>query len=192
MFLPRPHGIRHKALDRLAQHELFGCVGKTNLEAGWEGDGKLDQRMIEKRQPAVRLCGAWSGGTPSPADDRETIDRITSSGASILLVGYGAPAQVLWIERNRHELQAAGIRVAVGVGGVIDYLSGHASTAPAIIRSVGLEWLYRLWHEPWRWRRQTQLVLFAVMVLFETARKEPCRMLSRVRHGAAGRIESID
>jgi N-acetylglucosaminyldiphosphoundecaprenol N-acetyl-beta-D-mannosaminyltransferase len=41
----------------------------------------------------------------------------------------------------------------MGVGGVFDYLTGRVPLAPAWLRHLGLEWLYRLAHQPRRWRR---------------------------------------
>ena len=82
-----------------------------------------------------------------------------------MLVGYGAPAQVIWIQRNRAALADAGVRVAVGVGGALDYLAGSVSRAPQLVRASGLEWAYRLVREPWRWRRQLALPIFAFLVV---------------------------
>jgi N-acetylglucosaminyldiphosphoundecaprenol N-acetyl-beta-D-mannosaminyltransferase len=83
------------------------------------------------------------------------------------VVAYGAPGQVVWIERNRAALAEAGVRVAVGVGGVLDFLAGTKPRAPRLVRRAGLEWLYRLIREPWRWQRQAVLPVFALRVLIE-------------------------
>ncbi len=82
---------------------------------------------------------------------------------SIVAVAYGAPGQVLWIERNRPALSQAGVRIVVGVGGALDYWAGTAKLAPPLIRKLGFEWLYRLILEPWRWRRQLVLPVFALL-----------------------------
>lgn len=135
--------------------------------------------VLRKRVPAARIQGGWSGGNPSPDFDDLTIARITASSADILLVGYGAPAQVAWIERNRPALQEAGIRIVAGIGGAFDYLSGDAQPAPAVVRGLGLEWGYRLVREPWRWRRQSVLLPFAAMATVEAARRrKPYRILA--------------
>jgi N-acetylglucosaminyldiphosphoundecaprenol N-acetyl-beta-D-mannosaminyltransferase len=55
--------------------------------------------------------------------------------------------------------------LAIGVGGTFDYLSGRVPRAPGLIRRIGLEWLYRLIRQPWRWRRQLALPQFAALVL---------------------------
>ncbi len=118
---------------------------------------------LQGRHPA-RAVGRWGAGSSGPEDDAESIERIRERAANIVVVGYGAPAQVLWIERNRQALAEAGVRVAIGVGGALDYLAGVVERPPAMVRRLGLEWAWRLMREPWRWRRQTALPLFAVLV----------------------------
>jgi len=51
------------------------------------------------------------------------------------------------------------------VGGAFDMLLGKVQRAPAFMRTIGLEWLYRLIQEPWRWRRQLSLITFIKLVL---------------------------
>jgi N-acetylglucosaminyldiphosphoundecaprenol N-acetyl-beta-D-mannosaminyltransferase len=77
-------------------------------------------------------------------------------------VAYGHPRQELWIDRNRDRLK---IPVAVGVGGVLDFLAGRRRRAPAVVRRAHLEWLWRLALEPWRARRMAVLPLYALAVL---------------------------
>lgn len=129
---------------------------------------------LRTRYPDARVAGVWDGGSPRLEDDAETIRRIASSGARVVLVAYGAPAQVHWIARNQVALGEAGIRLAIGVGGAFDFLSGRVKRAPAPVRRLGLEWLYRLVHEPWRWRRQLALPRFALAVIGQrVARQRP-------------------
>lgn len=128
------------------------------------------QRAAEElamRFPNVNVAGMWAEGSPRESDDAESIRRIRASGATILLVAYGAPAQIHWIARNAPDLERIGVKVVSGIGGALDYISGHTPWAPPIVRRLGLEWLYRLIREPWRWRRQLVLPIFALMVLKE-------------------------
>ena len=55
--------------------------------------------------------------------------------------------------------------------GTFDYLSGRVPRAPSWIRRAGLEWLYRLVRQPWRWRRQMALPLFVALVARERVRR---------------------
>lgn len=132
--------------------------------------------------PHARIVGTWADGTPDPTHDKESLRRIAESEAEIVLVAYGAPGQVLWIERNRAVLAAAGVRIAIGVGGALDYVAGRARRPHPIVRKLGLEWLARLVREPWRWRRQLVLPWFAILVVTEAV-----RLRGRSRGEAASR-----
>jgi N-acetylglucosaminyldiphosphoundecaprenol N-acetyl-beta-D-mannosaminyltransferase len=55
----------------------------------------------------------------------------------------------------------------MGVGGSFDVLCGRVKRAPEVFQRTGTEFLYRLVCEPWRWRRQSVLLGFAVRVLGE-------------------------
>lgn len=130
-----------------------------------------------RRYPECRIVGVSSDGTADPRDDDETVRRVAASGAHAVLVAFGAPGQVLWIERNRERLAQAGVRLAIGVGGSFDYLSGRTSRAPRLIRRAGLEWLFRLVRQPRRWRRQLALPKFAVLVFLTWVRRFPNRRI---------------
>lgn len=73
--------------------------------------------------------------------------RVAASGASIMLVALGAPSQEEWLDAH---LALSGARVAVGVGGTFDMLSDTVARAPALVRHAGLEWSWRLLHDPRR------------------------------------------
>jgi N-acetylglucosaminyldiphosphoundecaprenol N-acetyl-beta-D-mannosaminyltransferase len=152
----------------LAKWSAFDDAGGLFLLGGKNAPGAATR--LTELAPGARIVGAWSGGTASDINDDESVCRISESGASIVLVAYGAPQQLLWIERNRQALADAGVRVAIGIGGVLDYLSGDADLAPPIARRAGFEWLYRLFREPWRARRQAVLPVFALLVAREAIR----------------------
>lgn len=120
-------------------------------------------RLFAERYQGLKIAGTYSG-SPDPAENEAIVRRINDSGATLLYVAYGAPRQDKWIERNRHTL--ASVRVAIGVGGSLDFVTGRAVRAPRWAQDRGLEWLYRLYKEPWRWRRMLALPSFALRVLF--------------------------
>ncbi len=103
------------------------------------------------------------------AEEDAAIAMVNASGASIVLVGMGVPLQDQWIEKNAHRFKAG---VLVGVGGLFDFYSGRASRAPALLRTIGLEWTWRLAREPRRMWKRYMLgnVAFIVRSLIETYR----------------------
>jgi len=99
----------------------------------------------------------------NPRRNDEIIAKINKFKPDILLVAYGAPWQEKWLYANRRLLKA---KVGMGVGGAFDYLTGKSALPPKIFEKLGLEWLWRLVHEPWRWRRQFNLVKFVLLQTF--------------------------
>ncbi len=94
----------------------------------------------------------------------------------IVFVALGAPAQEHWLMRNREWLEHAGVKVGMVVGGAFDMLLGKIPRAPMAVRQLGLEWLYRLYQEPWRWRRQLRLIHFIYIVGWEWMRQHWARL----------------
>lgn len=89
--------------------------------------------------------------SPEKKHESQIIAKINHSKAKILFVAFGAPAQELWIARNLPKMPY--IKVAVGIGGAFDFLSGTRPRAPKILQDLGLEWLYRLINQPSRIKR---------------------------------------
>ncbi len=135
------------------------------LGAGY-GVAEAAASMLAARSPGVRIAGVWSGD-PRPAGDAEAVARVRASGAPLLLVAYGSPAQELWIARNLDALTGV---VAIGVGGALDMIAGRTRRAPRWMRAAGFEWFYRLGREPARWRRMLALPGFAALAVASGAR----------------------
>ncbi len=111
----------------------------------------------------LKIAGTYAG-SPAPAEEDSIIEYVRASQADILCVAYGAPAQERWIARNLSRLPVA---VAMGVGGAYDFLSGRQLRAPQAMQRLGLEWLYRLYREPWRWRRMLAIPRFMLLVVLK-------------------------
>lgn len=82
----------------------------------------------------------------------------------LVFVAFGSPDQELWLDRHKKELAGC---VVMGVGGAFDYLSSNIKRAPVFIQKLGLEWLFRLLSQPWRWKRQLRLLRFIKLILQE-------------------------
>jgi N-acetylglucosaminyldiphosphoundecaprenol N-acetyl-beta-D-mannosaminyltransferase len=115
------------------------------------------------RYPGLIVAGTYAG-SPAVEEEDAIVERVRSARADILLVAYGHPRQEKWLARN---LARSGAAVGIGVGGAFDFVAGTAVRAPRWMQRLGLEWLYRLWREPWRWRRMLVLPQFAGLVLWE-------------------------
>jgi N-acetylglucosaminyldiphosphoundecaprenol N-acetyl-beta-D-mannosaminyltransferase len=122
---------------------------------------------LQALTPGLVIAGTYAG-SPAPEEEDAIIERIRLANADVLCVAYGAPAQELWIYRNLSRLPVA---VAMGVGGAYDFLSGRQRRAPKTMQRIGLEWLYRLYREPWRWQRMLAIPRFVILVLLKGRRK---------------------
>jgi N-acetylglucosaminyldiphosphoundecaprenol N-acetyl-beta-D-mannosaminyltransferase len=78
----------------------------------------------------------------------------------IVFVGLGVPRQEIWIQKHRYLCPNA---IWVGVGGSFDIWSGAKNRAPSWLRNNNLEWSYRLYQEPYRWRRMLALPKFFLL-----------------------------
>jgi N-acetylglucosaminyldiphosphoundecaprenol N-acetyl-beta-D-mannosaminyltransferase len=115
---------------------------------------------LRTRHPQLEV--AAHPGSPDASSDEETLTLIRAHRTQVLLVAFGAPRQELWADRLKDRL---GVAVAIGVGGAFDYLTGRVPRAPVWMRRAGLEWLFRLLHQPWRARRMAVLPVYAIKVL---------------------------
>ena len=107
-------------------------------------------QWVAVHHPGVRIAGHRHGYFDVCDTDQVTAD-IRASGADLLLVAMGVPWQERWIAEHA---SACGVKIAMGVGGLFDFVSGRIPRAPMWLRELGLEWTYRLWQEPARmWRR---------------------------------------
>lgn len=113
---------------------------------------------------------AWMPGyenvsKPQAEEQRAVEKAIRQLKPAVVFVAYGAPNQEKWLIDHRDLLEKNGVLVAMVVGGAFDMLLGKVKRAPKAIRSMGMEWLYRLVRQPWRVRRQLQLISFAGLTL---------------------------
>lgn len=153
--------IATEVVKRIAQsgHRLF-------LFGGREGVAEQAKAKLEEQYEFINIVGTQHGYF-SPEEEPAIVDRINRSGAEIVFVCLGAPAQEKWIHRNLPNLRA---KVLMGIGGSLDVFAGNVERAPEIWCRLGLEWLYRLAKEPWRIKRMAALPKFALTVLLKGKR----------------------
>ena len=156
--------------ERVAGSDLIYRVAERAAQNGWrlyllgagEGIAQKAAETLRARYPGLTIAGTF-GGSPRVEDQDEIVARVRAAQPDVLLVAYGAPEQDKWIARNRERV---GAPVNIGVGGAFDFVAGAARRAPTWMQRAGIEWLHRLWREPWRARRIfTAVVLFPLAVL---------------------------
>ena len=161
--LGKPAPERVTGVDTLVELARRGAIKgyRLYLLGAAPGVAEAAGKRLQALAPGLQIAGCYAG-SPAVAEEDEIIERIRKAHADILCVAYGAPAQDLWIRRNLDRLP---VTIAMGVGGSFDFLTGRQQRAPRIMQKVGLEWLYRLYREPWRWHRMLAIPNFAIKVV---------------------------
>jgi N-acetylglucosaminyldiphosphoundecaprenol N-acetyl-beta-D-mannosaminyltransferase len=119
--------------------------------------------ILLERYPGLDVCGTLAG-SPFPEHEASISAAIRKSRADVLLVAYPHAPQEKWIARS---LPQTGAAVGMGVGGAFDFCAGVQQRAPLWMQRGGVEWLYRLARQPWRWRRMLALPQAAWLVFWE-------------------------
>ena len=116
------------------------------------GVAKAAAHKLAEKYPGLVIAGVQHGYFPEEKTE-EVLKTIRNASPSLLLVAMGVPQQEIWI--NKYSSKLPNI-TSMGVGGLFDFLSERVPRAPLWIRSIGLEWLWRLKIEPSRlWQRYT-------------------------------------
>ena len=160
--------------ERVTGSDGLYRICQRAAERGWRvyllgaapGVAQRAAAHLQATFPGLNVAGC-DDGNPTLAEWPQIQQRLLAAHVDILFVAYGHPRQDLWINQHRAELP---VKVAIGVGGAFDFAAGHKKRAPHWMRRLGIEWLYRLWLEPWRWRRMLVLPHFALLVLWQWAK----------------------
>ena len=116
---------------------------------------------MEKKHYGLKIEGVADGYFDAEKEQMIIAD-INEKKPDLLLVGIGFPKQEKWIYNNIKNLN---VKVAIGVGGSFDVMSGNVKRAPKIFIKLGLEWFYRLITQPTRIGRMMVLPLFMLVVI---------------------------
>ena len=141
------------------------------LLGGKDGIAKVAADNIMGKYPNINVVGYHHGyfkgshlGLKNEPEEKAIIDEINKLNPDIIFVGFGFPKQEIWIDSNKDIITG---KVIIGNGGVMDILSGNSKRAPDIFIKLGLEWLYRLFQDPSRIKRQIVLPKFLLEVIFD-------------------------
>lgn len=164
--------------ERVAGIDLFQSLAALAAQKGYrmfllgarEGIASQAALTLQEKHPELIICGTHHGYF-SPDEERQVLDRIREARPHILAVALGAPRQEIWLARHQARLE---VPVGIGIGGSLDVLAGQVQRAPRWMQERGLEWLYRLIREPWRYKRMLFIPRFAAAVLLQkyTGRRE--------------------
>lgn len=133
--------------------EAAGRRWRVFYLGGRPGVAERGADALRARFPSLTIATApgYFDATPGSADNRRLVAVVNAWQPDVLLVGMGMPRQEHWLLDHHAQLNAT---VLLPVGACFDYLAGTTPTPPRALSRWGLEWLFRLAHDPRRlWRR---------------------------------------
>jgi len=133
-------------------HELAECYLSKYTEAKFKG-----------------IQGIENIQNPNKDEEDKISSIVIAYKPQLVFVAFGSPDQELWIDHHKKEFANC---IIMGVGGAFDYLSGKVLRPPTFIQKIGLEWLFRLFRQPWRWRRQLRLIKFIWLIIKQKVKKQ--------------------
>ena len=132
---------------------------------GKPGVAEKAKTRMEEKYPHLKVVGLHHGFFDRhSSEEQEIIMDINKLRPDILLVCMGMPRAEIWASRNRW----LDTRLTLCLGGTLDIMSGEVLLAPAFVRKIGMEWLYRLIREPSRLKRQLDIPRFIWAVLLNS------------------------
>lgn len=140
------------------------------------GKEKSTVKALKKMQEKYPGLKGWANSGPQLSlnlqklilepitEVKKLIEDLNQKKPDFLFVALNMGKQEKFIFDNWEQLE---IKLGMGIGGAFDYLSGEVKRAPLWVQKIGFEWFYRLFQEPWRWKRQLSLARFIWLILRE-------------------------
>ena len=141
---------------------LGGKPGSDGLPSAAEAAAKKMEALYRN----LKVIG-HAHGYYTESEEKGIVEKISKLSPDVLLVCLGMPKAELFSARNKN-MQ---VGVTLNVGGTIDVMAGRLRLAPALLRKIGLEWLFRLMRQPSRFIRMLDLPRFLAAVLVEILKK---------------------
>lgn len=154
--------IKHgRKMERITGSNLFElCLDLADIQALrvaliGSAESTLEKlyNLIKNKWPnvVIKYLSPQMNFEKSPTTNESIVEDIRKFRPDILMAALGCPRQEKWIYSNKNLI---GAKINIGVGGVFDLFSGTKKRAPEFIQKLGLEWMWRLMHEPKRLSRR--------------------------------------
>jgi N-acetylglucosaminyldiphosphoundecaprenol N-acetyl-beta-D-mannosaminyltransferase len=143
---------------------------------GAEGVADRLAGKLSSLYPGLKVVGTYSPPFRhlSVEEDNAVVERINAAAPDIVWLGLGAPKQEKWMAAHIGRLNAC---TMIGVGAAFDFHSGNAKWAPAWVRRMGFEWMYRFMLEPRRmWQRDIDGFIFFAKVFSQVIQTTQIRL----------------
>ena len=141
-------------------YPVFFAVRQDGLSSSEEV-----RQALKKKYPALIMDGSVVDGRNRASAWNDVRRQTRVSRAKIVFSNFGAPEQEYFVESPRQN--PGDVRLAIGIGGGLDYLTGKIPRAPRCMRAMGLEWFWRLMRQPKRvgriWRATVVFLLRRIL-----------------------------
>jgi N-acetylglucosaminyldiphosphoundecaprenol N-acetyl-beta-D-mannosaminyltransferase len=169
--------------ERVTGIDLMLEICKQARHNGWRiyllggSPGVADEAAdkLRAQYPNINIVGTHHGYFKEN-EEAEVLEKVRKAEPDLIFVALGAPRQEFWIRAHKESLP---VKVAIGVGGSFDVVSGRVKRAPVWMQKLKLEWLARLIKEPWRLKRMLSLPKFVLMVIRSKSELEAKKKLEK-------------
>ncbi len=152
-------------------HRIFELGKDKNISFYFLGSkpgvAETASKKIEEKYSGIKVVGT-NDGYFSVEEEKGVIKEINFKKPDVLLVAMGAPKQERFINKYKDKLNC---KIAIGVGGCFDVISGNVKRAPKLFIKLRLEWLYRGLTDFRRLKRLGAIPRFMIAVKRERKRK---------------------
>jgi len=149
--------MRKICASNIKNAKIFLLGGKTNIT-------KKTKEILEIKYKC-NVVGTNSSSS-NKSNYQNIRKEISKTKPNILFVAFGTPKQEIWINDNLKQIPS--VKIAIGIGGTFDFISGKITRAPKIMQKLGLEWLWRLLKQPSRIKRiYNATIAFPIKVIKE-------------------------
>ena len=161
--------LGYEVPERVAGYDLFLNLMAEAAQKDFKvfffgaapGVAEEAKQKCEALYPGISIVGCRNGYFKDD-DDHLIVAEINNSGANLLFVALGAPKQEKWLAKYQQILKPT---LLMGIGGSFDVLAGKMERAPRWMQDASLEWFFRLYKQPSRFKRMLVLPKFVIRVL---------------------------
>ena len=126
---------------------FYGGVPKVSI---------MLSRILSQSWPGLTIS-AIRDGYGSKLTPYGVMEEIIQKKPALVIAGIGSPAQEIFLAEVLRYMEGT---VGIGVGGALDVISGFKRETPSLLRENALEWLYRMFQDPAKFKKFPHLVKF--------------------------------
>lgn len=148
--------------ERVTGADLFPAIAERAAKEGLSialvggNPGVADRAadVLRTRYPGIRIVGTYCppfGFEHDTAESESIVGLCNEWRPDFLFLGVGSPKQERWGDKHLGQLDVGPV---LCVGAAFDFVAGSIKRAPRWMQKAGLEWAWRLLHEPRRLGRR--------------------------------------